>query len=778
MPALTTVYFDGSISVTDANNAWTNDANAFNGNTTTFATGSGTGNPTGGALVGAGTSGSIGSGSIILSVRARLYGGGITTRTWGPWITLTAPTGGWTSANIKSLETRIYNYLAPSWTSRVKAMITTAGNAENLGTVEAGTDSDNAAEGASVGRVEIEVSTDTGERYLRATGNWNGPVWADTSGGVAGSAATPTANDSVYIAANYTVTLTADATALYVNQTRGTLNLSSFSLTVEWDLSSHGDAARSINLGSGHLVVGNSKDGADGYPASLYFTGSNLSFSAGSSLVTIYVTREAADGGKDFSTLSNVFNDVEVRLLSPFGGPSLLNITGSPTFRLLDIRSANSAAHTVNFDDVADIFLDKFIAIGSSASSRLKINGNYTTVHLQGNTWSTYGQFVDISIDPSGSGAGSSAYIGSNSIGSGAWVFADPPKTSTLVDPLTTAPGSNPNWTVTGTVTQVTTGHDGGGYSGGTLTSADTLDLVGSEVVFEVRNTGTGFANMQLSPTLPGARQAALPWLEVFSNSYDTGSTMVGLGGIFASFPHTNGYIKIGLSTGGVLSTRFSTDGATWSAAQTKSIDSDWLPHFRSNRISITSGNSGVIGSINPDMSPRVDLTYRFDGHNYITNTNDEWTNPSNAADGSLSTSANAYKAGGVMENVLILAGTVKESAPQVSDESIVSVKARIYGSAQGASGDVGASIYDGANYLAAAMKNGTTAGWGPYVTLPVPSGGWTVSKLNNLSARCFSMGGSDISAYVYRVELLVTAYELPPLLSTGNFLPFFLGGD
>ena len=172
-----------------------------------------------------------------------------------------------------------------------------------------------------------------------------------------------------------------------------------------------------------------------------------------------------------------------------------------------------------------------------------------------------------------------------------------------------------------------------------------------------------------------------------------------------------------------------------------------------------------------------VDVFY-FDGHNGITNTNDEWTNPSNAADGSLSTSAYAYKVGGVMENVLIIAGTVKESAPQVSDESIISVKARIYGSAQGASGDVGASIYDGANYLAAAMKNGTTAGWGPYVTLPVPSGGWTVSKLNNLSARCFSMGGSDIPAYVYRVELLVTAYELPPLLSTGNFLPFFLGGD
>lgn len=163
MPALTTVYFDGSISVTDPRNAWTNDANAFNGDTTTFATAGGTQGPNSGALVGAGTSWSIGSGSIILSVRARLYGGGLTTRTWGPWVTLTTPTGGWTSANIKSLETRIYTDLTPSLAGRAKARITTAGNAENLGTVEAGTDSSDGPNGSNVGRVEIEVSTEAAQ---------------------------------------------------------------------------------------------------------------------------------------------------------------------------------------------------------------------------------------------------------------------------------------------------------------------------------------------------------------------------------------------------------------------------------------------------------------------------------------------------------------------------------------------------------------------------------------------------------------------------------------
>ena len=160
MPESTTVYFDGSISITDAKNIWTNDANAFNGNTTTFATAGGTQGVNSGALVGAGTSGSINSGSIILSVRARLYGGGLATRAWGSWVTLTAPTGGWTSANIKSLETRLYNDLTPSLDARVQAMITTAGNAENLGTAEAGADSSDGPNGAHVGRVEIEVSAE------------------------------------------------------------------------------------------------------------------------------------------------------------------------------------------------------------------------------------------------------------------------------------------------------------------------------------------------------------------------------------------------------------------------------------------------------------------------------------------------------------------------------------------------------------------------------------------------------------------------------------------
>ena len=438
MPALTTVYFDGSISVTDANNAWTNDANAFNGNTTTFATAGGTQSPTSGALVGAGTSGSISSGSTILSVRARLYGGSPTTRTWGSWVTLTAPTGGWTSANIKSLETRIYGDLTPSLTTRVKARITTAGNAENLGTVEAGTDSSNTPDGGNVGRVEIEVSTDTGQRYLRATGNWNGAVWADTSGGTAGSAATPTASDPVYIAANFTVTLTEDASCDRLEHTNGTISLSSYKLTVSnnqaGSFQSTGNNARTINMGSGTIHVKETASWASVW--SLFvLSGSNLTFNAGTSLLQIDYIGSPADlpDGALFATGSKTFNDVRINLSGEYPRP--LSITGSPTFRSLVIQSKNSAAHTVNFD--SPFYTSKFIAIGSSTTNRLTIGGDAGFFIFADKT-DTYGQFVDMQlIDYSADRA--THYIGSNSVqvGGGGWLLQDPPKISTLVDQFT-----------------------------------------------------------------------------------------------------------------------------------------------------------------------------------------------------------------------------------------------------------------------------------------------------------------------------------------------------
>ena len=307
-------------------------------------------------------------------------------------------------------------------------------------------------------------------RYLRATGNWNGPVWAATSGGAAGSAATPTASDDVYIAANFTVTLTAAATAFKVGHTNGAILLNGNKLSIgPFGLSSYGTSARTLNLTNGTLEVIDT-GGNNG----INLSGSNLSLISTGSLVSISTYGAESGQGGLFATLGKTFNDVRINMeRSGSTYSAVMNITGSPTFRSLIIQSKNSAAHTVQGNGEWQV--DKFVAIGSSSSSRLtlgSIPGYLCSLKVKDlNTFSVYGQYVVPGIGivtPSGGTlpSGYPTYIGSNSISGGyaGWLYQDPPKISTLVDPLTTAPGSNPNWTVSGTINTRTDGKDGGGY--------------------------------------------------------------------------------------------------------------------------------------------------------------------------------------------------------------------------------------------------------------------------------------------------------------------------
>lgn len=322
-------------------------------------------------------------------------------------------------------------------------------------------------------------------RYLRATGNWNGPVWAATSDGAAGSAATPTVNDTVRIEADFTVSLTSDATVSYHLQNSGRINLSGHKYTVTggngtiisggtFDMTNSvhetvgfaGSGATLISDGS-HLIINHRGDGLASLAAEAY---NNVTINTRSRLPTTT---------SSYTIKGGVFRDLILNFVGQ-NEPHSAIIEGSPTFRSLIIQSKNSAAHTVNFDG-GDFNIDKFIAIGSSSSNRLKlvnyVGTNYFSINNNG---SVFGQYVDMSdfevtVTKDGwSDDFEQAYIGSNSIGSGNtggnWLFQDPPKISTLVDPLTTAPGSNPNWTVTldgmfgVSISQLSSGYGGGGY--------------------------------------------------------------------------------------------------------------------------------------------------------------------------------------------------------------------------------------------------------------------------------------------------------------------------
>lgn len=335
------------------------------------------------------------------------------------------------------------------------------------------------------------------DRFLRASGNFNGPVWAATSSGVAGSAATPTSADNVYIAANYTVTLTADAACLSIFHTNGTLSLNSYTL-VSGDgfggsgFNSTGSSARTINMGSGKLDIKLGASMGDG----ITLSGTNLTLNAGSSLLQISM-REFS---RTFTTLGKVFNDVLIDMGSA-SNSTTLSITGNPTFRSLTIQSKNSAAHTVVLDDMT---VSKFVAIGSSSSSKLAITNpdfhpaiNFTT------NGSSYGQNVDISyVDATG--AGVPKYIGSNSVSSNAtgWLLQDPPKASTLIDEFTTLSSSRWETQAVGSgYVNVSGGKLNMGWAGGSaytrITSKDTYDLVNETIYLKVTSsTGDIFMNV------------------------------------------------------------------------------------------------------------------------------------------------------------------------------------------------------------------------------------------------------------------------------------------
>jgi len=130
---------------TDPDAAWTNDANAFDGSTSTYAQCTTAGSSTTNELSGVGTNAPANSpnGGIVTLVRARFYssnsggntvcvlqdGGtdlspgliwGGTSPAWSTYLAITAPSGGWTWAKIQSLGA--YVYTSASSTCRVYAI--------------------------------------------------------------------------------------------------------------------------------------------------------------------------------------------------------------------------------------------------------------------------------------------------------------------------------------------------------------------------------------------------------------------------------------------------------------------------------------------------------------------------------------------------------------------------------------------------------------------------------------------------------------------------------
>lgn len=482
-------------------------------------------------------------------------------------------------------------------------------------------------------------------RYLVGSGNWsNTAIWSTTSGG-AGGASVPGASDNAYLDTAHTVTLDTDVSVLgiavgSVDSFVGTvLNIASYNLSIAL-VNPFDFYSGTINIQQGSISL------RDFQPATAFsktldlgsgvmefmpyfsttpapnFNSSSLTVDAQTGQVIINTSSNNA--ALTFGTSSKTFNDVTINLN---GSSETVSITGSPTFRSLIIQSKNTAAHSVFLDNAATITTNKLVAIGSSSTNKLTIAPATGSATINFTTdGSSYGQYVNVVVAATGTGV--TKYIGSSStVNSGlGWTFADPPKISTLVDPLTTAPTSNTKWTVSGTIDQATSGYEGGGYTMtglAILTSTDTYDFVDSDFIFEIDDTTNTGSNSVIwvyggnSGTTMGLIARAL------SDAYSAEIAVPGNASFMLSsvFPtafdvSSARYFKIRLNSSTRIATfSYSTDGSTWSGSTNSSaVSPDIINSFRSMRVNAYAEGSNPtlkLGSINPDFNsaPTVALS-------------------------------------------------------------------------------------------------------------------------------------------------------------------------
>lgn len=215
-----TYYFDGHTSITDPGAVWTNDANAFDGNTGTSASTSTAGSPTSNYLSGVGTT-APGSGNIIryVTFTVQTVTGNVALAVYDGATQLTNqavdgyvcpyPSGGWTWTNVNGLEGRFWNISGTAVTAS-KATFTPTFN-DGVTAITA-TESDyllcNAALAAGTGLQNALVKWDSTEWVnvtntytfaVSATDGNTSTIEADTAGGtqITGSVVTSPDNQGV-----------------------------------------------------------------------------------------------------------------------------------------------------------------------------------------------------------------------------------------------------------------------------------------------------------------------------------------------------------------------------------------------------------------------------------------------------------------------------------------------------------------------------------------------------------------------------------------------------
>lgn len=311
-------------------------------------------------------------------------------------------------------------------------------------------------------------------RYLRASGNWDGAVWAATSSGAAGSASTPTSSDDVYIDSSFTLNANAD------------IDVTSFRVSYSF--------TGTINFGSGSHSLG-----------VVQFTGGNINLQ--SSIITVSGMTASMTGGTTGSInpgSSTVIIEGTISTPLVYGVANRnINLNTVIVNRSIGALShtnintlilAGTTSNNIYVSNNSTFNVRKIIYKGSSANIGTTPSGGNATINFPGSNQIIY---IDKPTISGVSATGSGTYYVDNISPSrpvSGWTYSTPSLISSLSDNFN-APAIDTNkWTVTGgTLTQSggTLNFSGTGFATATIISKNQYLAEGSGIKFKA-SVGTG----------------------------------------------------------------------------------------------------------------------------------------------------------------------------------------------------------------------------------------------------------------------------------------------
>lgn len=167
-------------------------------------------------------------------------------------------------------------------------------------------------------------------------------------------------------------------------------------------------------------------------------------------------------------------------------------------------------------------------------------------------------------------------------------------------------------------------------------------------------------------------------------------------------------------------------------------------------------GNSRTMGR--PSAMGR--LYYMDASDDAVTDPNAVWINEASGADSDPTTAATCTTTGSTSSNFTFAGGT---NAPG-SGFNIISVRARVFGTVSVGTVTGEAKIYTDAlgELLGTINWNNTVVGVSAWATLTVPSGGWTLAKVQALEYKVYKSAGTGTVSF-FQLQIGVVSDEIAP---------------